>query len=187
MANRLNCYFVTGMTKPIDNRIFLIDKPWRTSTNMVRCAFLELCSREIYRMMVPGEFAEVGVGEGGPPRSSTTISPTASSCCSTRSPASIVATSLAMTISGSVAHHTCSRPCQPSMSWRYCPDLIMPSFTPVGFPSRPPALRIGDSPSCTSMLAFTSQLMRRSGGFSAVSTTVAICWSLIMSTAPLLG
>jgi hypothetical protein len=65
MANRLNCYFVTGMTKPIDNRIFLIDKPWRTSTNMVRCAFLELCSREIYRMMVPGEFAEVGVGEGG--------------------------------------------------------------------------------------------------------------------------
>jgi O-methyltransferase len=65
LANRWNYYFVTGMTKPIDNRTFLVDKPWRTSTNMVRCAFLELCSREIYRMKVPGDIAEVGVGEGG--------------------------------------------------------------------------------------------------------------------------
>jgi O-methyltransferase len=64
-ANRFNYYCVTGMTKPVDNRAFLIDKPWRTSANMVRCAFLELCSREIYRMGVAGDIAEVGVGEGG--------------------------------------------------------------------------------------------------------------------------
>jgi O-methyltransferase len=64
-ANRLNYYVVTGMTRPVDNRVFLVDRPWRTSSNMVRCAFLELCSREIHRIGVPGDIAEVGVGEGG--------------------------------------------------------------------------------------------------------------------------
>jgi O-methyltransferase len=64
-ANRFNYYLVTGMTRPIDNRAFLVDRPWRTSSNMVRGAFLELCSREIHRVGVPGDIAEVGVGEGG--------------------------------------------------------------------------------------------------------------------------
>jgi O-methyltransferase len=64
-ADRLNYYLVGGMTRPIDNRSFLVDTPWRTSTNMVRCAVLELCSREIHRFGVPGDIAEVGVGEGG--------------------------------------------------------------------------------------------------------------------------
>jgi O-methyltransferase len=64
-ADRLNHYVVTGMSTPIDNRAFLVGRPWKTSTNMVRCAFLELCSREIRRTGVPGDVAEVGVGEGG--------------------------------------------------------------------------------------------------------------------------
>jgi O-methyltransferase len=64
-ADRFNYYLVTGMSEPIDNRAFLVDRPWATSTDMVRCAVLELCSREIRRAGVPGDIAEVGVGEGG--------------------------------------------------------------------------------------------------------------------------
>jgi O-methyltransferase len=64
-AERLNYYLVTGMSEPIDNRAFLVDRPWSTSTDMVRCGVLELCSREIHRTAVPGDIAEVGVGEGG--------------------------------------------------------------------------------------------------------------------------
>jgi O-methyltransferase len=64
-ADRFNYYLVTGMLEPIDNRALLVDRPWATSTDMVRCAVLELCSREIHRAGVPGDVAEVGVGEGG--------------------------------------------------------------------------------------------------------------------------
>src|SRR4030095_7906748 len=64
-ADRFNYYLVTGMSEPIDNRAFLVDRPWATSTDMVRCAAVELCSREIHRARVPGDIAEVGVGEGG--------------------------------------------------------------------------------------------------------------------------
>jgi O-methyltransferase len=64
-ADRFNYYLVTGMSEPIDNRAFLVDRPWATSTDMVRCAVLELCSTEIRRAGVPGDIAEVGVGEGG--------------------------------------------------------------------------------------------------------------------------
>lgn len=64
-ADRFNYYLVSGMSGPIDNRAFLVDRPWNISTNMVRCAVLELCSGEIHRAGVPGDIAEVGVGEGG--------------------------------------------------------------------------------------------------------------------------
>jgi hypothetical protein len=65
VADRFNYYLVTGMSEPIDNRAFLVDRPWATSTDMVRCTVLELCSRELHRAGVPGDIAEVGVGEGG--------------------------------------------------------------------------------------------------------------------------
>jgi O-methyltransferase len=64
-ADRLDYYPVNGMTTPIDHRGFLVDTPWRTATNLVRCAFIELCSREVHRNGVQGDIAEVGVGEGG--------------------------------------------------------------------------------------------------------------------------
>jgi O-methyltransferase len=64
-ADRLNIYLVGGMTTPINHRDFLVGTPWRTATNLVRCAFIELCAREIHRAGVPGDIAEVGVGEGG--------------------------------------------------------------------------------------------------------------------------
>jgi hypothetical protein len=52
-ADRFNHYLVTGMSEPIEHRAFLVDRPWSTSTDMVRCAVLELCSREIHRAGVP--------------------------------------------------------------------------------------------------------------------------------------
>ncbi|HEU4397052.1 MAG TPA: hypothetical protein VFU54_04325 [Actinomycetota bacterium] len=68
-ADRFNHYLVTGISEPIDNRAFLIDRPWRTSTDMVRCTVLELCSRELHRAGVTGDIARSASGREGRPRS----------------------------------------------------------------------------------------------------------------------
>jgi O-methyltransferase len=64
MARSRNYFLVTGMTVPIDSQAFMENTPWRVTTNMVRYAFLELCSRELQRLGIAGDIAEVGVGEG---------------------------------------------------------------------------------------------------------------------------
>jgi hypothetical protein len=158
-ANRLNYYVVTGMTRPIDNRVFLVDRPWRTSTNMVRCALLELCSREIHRIGVPEDIAEVGVGEGG----------TASLLNHHFADRNLL---LFDTFTGFDARDLSRNEEQglgggpyslsPASAERVLERLPRPeksSCTLAGFPSRPPVFRTGASRSCTSTSGSTSRPM----------------------------
>jgi O-methyltransferase len=64
MHEHYNYFLVRGMTVPLEARVFLEAPRWTVMTNMVRYAFLELCSREIHRSGVQSDVAEVGVGEG---------------------------------------------------------------------------------------------------------------------------
>jgi hypothetical protein len=105
---------------------------------MVRCAFLELCSREIHRIGVPGDIAEVGVGEGGTAfllnhhfadRKLLLFD------TFTGFDARDLTRNEELGLGG--APYSLSRR-RPSVSWRHCPDPRTWSCTLAGFRSRPP-------------------------------------------------
>lgn len=67
MAARWNLYIVSGLDNEanrIDSRPILDGTRWYVTSDVVRAATLELLSREVHELAVPGAVAELGVNRG---------------------------------------------------------------------------------------------------------------------------